>query len=74
MITRRVILSFSIAGLALPGFICPQLALSQTAKLTRVVVGFPPGGGTDVGARSLVDRIQSAYPGGIIVEDRKSVV
>ncbi|MBC7704045.1 MAG: hypothetical protein H7274_08930 [Rhodoferax sp.] len=70
MITRRNILSGSMAGLALPGLVFPGSAFSQTAKVTRVIVGFPPGGGTDVAARGLADRLQGAYPGGIIVENK----
>lgn len=70
MITRRKILSASIAGLGISVLGTPQTALSQTAKITRVIVGFPPGGGTDVAARSLVDKMQSAYPAGIIVENK----
>ena len=70
MITRRKILSTSIAGLWLPVLGLPRVALAQTSKVTRVVVGFPPGGGTDVAARSLVDRMQSAYAAGIIVENK----
>ena len=69
MISRRDLLCGS-AGVALPGLLLPGLALAQAPKLTRVIVGFPPGGGTDVGARSLVDRLQPAYPGGIIVENK----
>lgn len=70
MTTRRKILSASITGLGLSVLSWPRFALSQTSKITRVVVGFPPGGGTDVAARSLVDRMQSAYPAGIIVENK----
>ena len=70
MISRRDMLSGGVAGLALPGLLVPKPARSQIQKLTRVVVGFPPGGGTDVAARALVDRIQAAYPGGLIVENK----
>ena len=69
MITRRDLLCSS-AGVAVPGLLLSSLALAQAPKLTRVIVGFPPGGGTDVGARSLADRLQAAYPGGIIVENK----
>lgn len=69
MITRRDLLCSSV-GVALAGLLLPGLALAQAPKLTRVIVGFPPGGGTDVGARSLVERLQSAFPGGIIVENK----
>ena len=70
MMTRRDFLYGSIAGLALPGLGMPGLALSQPAKLTRMVVGFPAGGGSDVAARGLVSRIQHAYPAGLIVDNR----
>ena len=53
MISRRDLLCAS-AGVALPGLPLPGIALAQAPKLTRVIVGFPPGGGTDVVARTLV--------------------
>ena len=66
---RRDLLRSSF-GVALSGVLLAGPALAQAPKLTRVIVGFPPGGGTDVGARSLVERLQMAYPGGIIVENK----
>ena len=66
---RRDLLRSSV-GVALSGMLLPGLVLAQASKLTRVIVGFPPGGGTDVGARTLVERLQAAYPGGIIVENK----
>ena len=35
-----------------------------------MVVGFPAGGGSDVAARALASRIQSAYPAGMFVENK----
>ena len=35
-----------------------------------MLVGFPAGGGSDVAARGLFTRIQHAYPGGMIVENK----
>ncbi len=67
---RRRILGASIASMALPGLLTPAVSFSQPAKLTRLVVGFPAGGGTDVAARSLADRMQSSYPAGLIVESK----
>ena len=66
---RRDLLRSSV-GVALSGMLLPGPVLAQASKLTRVIVGFPPGGGTDVGARTLVERLQAAYPGGIIVENK----
>ena len=38
--------------------------------MTRMVVGFPAGGGSDVAARALASRIQSAYPSGMMIDNR----
>lgn len=69
MINRRHLIAAS-AGVALPALSVPGTAFSQQEKLTRLIVGFPPGGGTDVAARSLADKLRGSYPGGIIVENR----
>ncbi|MES2399369.1 MAG: Bug family tripartite tricarboxylate transporter substrate binding protein [Pseudomonadota bacterium] len=69
MINRRHLIAAS-AGAALPALGLPGTAFSQQEKLTRLIVGFPPGGGTDVAARSLADKLRGSYPGGIIVENR----
>jgi tripartite-type tricarboxylate transporter receptor subunit TctC len=39
-------------------------------KLVRVIVGFPPGGGTDIVARILAEAISGHYASSIIVEDK----
>ena len=67
---RRRILGASIATLAMPGVLFPAISSAQPAKLTRLIVGFPAGGGTDVAARALADRMQASYPAGLIVESR----
>jgi tripartite-type tricarboxylate transporter receptor subunit TctC len=69
MINRRHLISAS-AGLAWPALSVPSNAFSQQQKISRLIVGFPPGGGTDVAARSLAERIRGAYPAGLIVENR----
>ena len=67
MITRR---TFQLAALPLSAPLLADTALAQPTRLTRVVVGFPAGGGSDVAARALASRIQSAYPAGMIVENK----
>ena len=47
-----------------------QTPTAPPTKLSRVVVGFPAGGATDIAARALVDRLHPAYPAGIIVESK----
>jgi tripartite-type tricarboxylate transporter receptor subunit TctC len=66
MLTRRTILA-GFAGAA------PLLsrARAQTPRRTaHVVVGFPAGGGTDVIARILADRLRGTYAPVVIVENR----
>jgi tripartite-type tricarboxylate transporter receptor subunit TctC len=43
-------------------------ALAQANKVTRVILGFPPGGGVDVALRPIVQNMTEAYPGGLIIE------
>ncbi len=69
MINRRHLIAAS-AGVAIPTVGLPGMALAQQDKITRIIVGFPPGGGTDVAARSLAERIRGSYPAGLVVENR----
>lgn len=41
---------------------------AQANKVTRVIIGFPPGGGVDVALRPIVQNMTDAYPGSIIIE------
>ncbi len=45
-------------------------ALAQPARQVRILVGFPPGGGTDAIARLLADRLKDALGVPVIVENR----
>ncbi len=64
---RRRMLSTTVAGLCVPG-LSLHSAIAQTGKLSRVIIGFPPGGGVDVALRPLVQNMGEGYPGGLIVE------
>ena len=70
MITRRTFQLSALAALPLSSTLMAGAALAQPARPTRLVVGFPAGGGSDVAARALASRIQSAYPAGLIVDNR----
>ena len=67
MITRRRLITATAA--------CAALALSSLSraqvvrKLTRLIVGYPPGGSTDVIARLLVDQMKGYAPT-IIIDNR----
>lgn len=41
---------------------------AQNVKLTRMIIGFPPGGGVDSALRPLVQGMNDSYPGGLIIE------
>jgi tripartite-type tricarboxylate transporter receptor subunit TctC len=68
MINRRQLLAASAAGLAVAS---PLRAAAQvTTKPVRVIVGFPAGGGTDVIARIVADRLRGAYSPTVLVENK----
>jgi tripartite-type tricarboxylate transporter receptor subunit TctC len=48
----------------------PALALAQDTRPIRVLVGFPPGGSTDVVARLLTDRMGKSLGRPVIVDNR----
>ena len=50
--------------------ILPSLAMAQDTRPIRVLVGFPPGGSTDVVTRLLTDRMRESLGRPVIVENR----
>ncbi|MFM9971281.1 MAG: tripartite tricarboxylate transporter substrate-binding protein, partial [Burkholderiales bacterium] len=68
MSTSRLVNSCKlIATLA----IWAPLALAQPAnKPVRILVGFAAGGGTDISARFMADRLRGVYAPTVIVENR----
>jgi tripartite-type tricarboxylate transporter receptor subunit TctC len=66
MLTRRAILAASAAAA-----ICPLRSRAQTLKKTvHMIVGFPPGGATDLIARILAERLRGPYATSVIVENK----
>jgi len=45
-------------------------AFAQSARTIKILVGFPPGGGTDAIARLLSDRLKDALGANVIVDNR----
>ena len=45
-------------------------ALAQPSKTIRILVGFPPGGGTDAIARTLAEKLKDELGASVIVENR----
>jgi tripartite-type tricarboxylate transporter receptor subunit TctC len=66
-LTRRDILAGAAAVIA----VGPDRVFAQTAtRPLRIIVGFPPGGGTDVIARLLADRLRGRYAATVLVENK----
>ncbi|HVE89209.1 MAG TPA: Bug family tripartite tricarboxylate transporter substrate binding protein [Burkholderiaceae bacterium] len=62
-----------IARLACVGVLLAALsgaALAQSGKTIRILVGFPPGGGTDAIARTLAEKLKDELGASVIVENR----
>jgi tripartite-type tricarboxylate transporter receptor subunit TctC len=71
MPTRRQFLAVSALGLLGAGSGVLPHALGQALKKpVRIIVGFPPGGGTDIIARIVADRLRGAYAQTVLVESK----
>jgi tripartite-type tricarboxylate transporter receptor subunit TctC len=67
MTTRRRLL------LAAAALAAPALALAQDKPVIRILVGLPPGGGTDAIARAIADRLPAHLGQPVIIESRVGV-
>lgn len=65
--TRRAALLTGLGAMATPA-LAP--ALAQTARPTRIIVPFPPGGSNDVLARGLAERLQALLGHPFAVDNR----
>ncbi|MET0310736.1 MAG: Bug family tripartite tricarboxylate transporter substrate binding protein [Burkholderiaceae bacterium] len=64
--SRRLILAAALASSALFG----GAALAQNTTPVRILVGFPPGGGTDAIARTLADKLKDQLGQPVVVDNR----
>ncbi len=67
MLTRRQMLAVAAGTLASAA---PRAFAQAVKKPVHVIVGFPAGGGTDVIARILADRLRGAYAATVLVENK----
>ena len=63
---RRLFVSATAAALASPGLMAQNLPSGPV----RIVVGFPPGGGTDALARVVAQKLQTIWNTSIVIENR----
>jgi tripartite-type tricarboxylate transporter receptor subunit TctC len=71
MHTRRDVLSYTTAALALPLVGISGAARAQTPlELATFVVGFPAGGATDTVARLVADAVRGSYAAAVVVQNR----
>src|SRR6185503_722018 len=64
MLTRRRFLGSAALGLL------PFPVRAQGLDTARIIVGFPPGGTTDVMARKVADKLRGGYARSVIVDNR----
>jgi len=71
MLTRRRALAASAAGFACAGTgLLPRARAQALKKPVHIIVGFPAGGGPDVIARILADRLRGPYASTVLVENK----
>jgi tripartite-type tricarboxylate transporter receptor subunit TctC len=66
----RALASAAIAGAMLALAATPAAAQTYPSAPMRIVVPFPPGGGTDILARSLAQKLNEAWSVSVIVDNR----
>ncbi len=71
MTTRRAFTQSLLGSAALSALGLPLTANAQgSLDMARILVGFPPGGTTDVMARRVADKLRGGYAGNVIVENK----
>lgn len=66
---RRDLLTGSIAALAALGG-APAVRAATIDRMARIVIGFPPGGATDIPGRLIAEQLNSRYAPNVIVENK----
>src|SRR5262249_46201079 len=67
---RRSILRLAAGAALLPPLMRAASAQAYPARAVRLLVGFPPGGGSDVGGRILANRLSEVWGQQVFVENK----
>src|SRR6476619_8425302 len=70
MPTRRYVLAGAAGILSATSDFVPPARAQVVKKPVHVIVGFPAGGGTDIIARILADRLRGSYAATVLVENK----
>jgi tripartite-type tricarboxylate transporter receptor subunit TctC len=71
LIPRRSFIGRTLRGVAIAASLCATgWAGAQSGTVTKLMVGFPAGGGTDAIARILAERLQQELGGPVVVENK----
>jgi tripartite-type tricarboxylate transporter receptor subunit TctC len=70
MITRRRMVGMTAASAVAPTLIAPAVAQAWPNRFVRLVVPFPPGGGTDVVARIVTNRLSEVWGQQFVIENK----
>jgi tripartite-type tricarboxylate transporter receptor subunit TctC len=70
MITRRIAIGLAATAMLAPAAVCQARAQSWPNRFVRLVVPFPPGGGTDAIARVVAGKLSDIWGQQMVVENR----
>ena len=70
MTADRALLKAALLAASILAAPCVALAQAWPAKPVRVVVPFPPGGGTDIGTRIVAQKLQDAFGQAFVIENK----
>ena len=71
MITRRRLVALSAASALIPNLaVSPARAQAWPRRFVRLIVPFPPGGGTDAVARILANRLSEVWGQQLVIENK----
>ena len=73
MLQRRHFMAASALACPLASVFFPTLTQAQSDKPIRILMGFPPGGGTDLIARYIADKLREQLGQPVIIDSKVGV-